>query len=98
MLSDSGSFHAHFYGLGEKPSEISPRFYPCEDEDIDTTLPWRVALDDDIQVESAGEASRREYINQKERDKEELEAMRYWRPKRRRLYEKATRRRAPTLP
>ena len=98
MQSDSGSFHARFYGPGEKPSKISPRFHPREEEDIDTTLPWRVALDDAIQAESAGEASRREYIKQKESDKEELEAMMYWGPKRSWLYEEAAARRAASPP
>ena len=57
-----------------------------------------MALDDAIQVESASEASRREYIKQKESEKEEFEAMRYWGPKRRRLYEEAAGRRASTPP
>ena len=63
MQSDSQSFHAHFYGLGEGPLEISPRFHPREGEDIDTTLPWCVPLKDDAQIESAGEASHQEYVD-----------------------------------
>ena len=63
MQSNPQSFHAKFYGPGEGPSKISFRFHPREDEDIDICLPWRMSLDEDISLESAGEASRREYIN-----------------------------------
>ena len=55
--NDSQSFHTRFYGPGEGPSKISPRFHPHEDEDIDTTLPWRMPVEDDAQIESTSEAS-----------------------------------------
>ena len=98
MQSNSQSFHACFDGPREGPLEISPRFHPCEDEDIDTTLPWCISLEDDAQIESVGEASCHEYINQKKRDEEEYEAKKYWGPRRRMLYEEAARRRTPTPP
>ena len=72
------SFHGHFSRPGESPSSKFPRFHPCKHEDIDTSLQWRVALEDDIQVEYVGEASRREYINQKKEYQAELEAMGRW--------------------
>ena len=73
-------------------------FHPREDKDIDTTLPWCIPLEDDAQIKSASEASPWEYINQKKRDEEEYESMKYWGPRRRMLYEEAARRRTPTPP
>ena len=75
MQSDSQSFHARFYGAREGPSEASSRFHPREDEDVDVCLSWRMSLDDDISVESTGEASRQEYINLRKKNIEEEEAM-----------------------
>ena len=98
IQSNPQSFHERFYGPGEGPSVVSPRFYPREDEDIDISLPWRMSFDEDFSFESAGEASRQEYINLRKRDAEEEEAMRQWGPRRRMLHEQATRRRSPPLP
>ena len=77
---------------------VSPRFHPREDEDVDISLPWRMSFDEDFSFESAGEASRQEYIDMKKRDAEEEEAMRHWGPRRRTLHEQATRRRSPPPP
>ena len=38
MQSNSQSFHARFYGLGEGHSEASSRFHPRQDEDVDICL------------------------------------------------------------
>ena len=73
MQRDPQSFHARFYG----PFEVSSRFHPREDEDVDTSLPWHMPLEDDASIESNGEASRQEYISPKRKDEAELEAMRY---------------------
>ena len=48
IQSNPHSFHGHFYPLGESPSSTFPRFHPREDEDIDMSLPLRVAVKDDI--------------------------------------------------
>ena len=47
MQSDPQSFHARFYHPGESPSPNSSKFHPREDEEIDMSLPWHVALEDD---------------------------------------------------
>ena len=57
-----------------------------------------MSLDEDISLESAGEASRQEYINLRKKDVEEEEAMRYWGPSRRMLHDQTTRRRSPPPP
>ena len=98
VQSNPQSFHEQFYGPGEGPSVVSPRFHPREDEDVDISLPWRMSFDEDFSFESAGEASRQEYIDMKKRDAEEEEAMRHWGPRRRTLHEQATRRRSPPPP
>ena len=98
MQSNPQSFHARFYGLGEGPSEISSRFHPRKDEDIDICLPCCMSLDEDISLESASEASCLEYINLRKNDVEEEKAMRRWGPKRRMLYDQAVRRRSPPPP
>ena len=98
IQSNPQSFHEQFYGPGEGPSVVSPRFHPREDEDIDLSLPWRMSFDEDFSLESAGEASHQEYINLRKRDAEEEEAMRQWGPRRRMLHEQAGRRRSPPPP
>ena len=56
-----------------------------------------MALEDDTQIEYAGEASHREYINQKKKnDQAKLEKMGRWGPKRRMLPEESAQRRSPT--
>ena len=45
-------------------------------------------------MESAGEASRQEYINLRKKDAEEEEAMRHWGPRRRMLRDQTSRRRS----
>ena len=77
MQRDSQSFHACFYGPGHGPSEVSSLFHPCEDEDVDTSLPWCVPLEDDAQIKSADEASHPENVDQKKKDKAEIEALRH---------------------
>ena len=47
MQSNHHSFHARFYHPGESPSPNSSKFHPREDEEIDMSLPWHVALEDD---------------------------------------------------
>ena len=59
------SFHASFYHPGESPSSTSSRFHPCEDEDVNTSLPWHIPLEHDTSIELASEVSRQEYISQK---------------------------------
>ena len=46
-------------------------------------------LENDLQIKSATEVSRREYISQKKKDEAELEMMRYWGPRRRMLCEES---------
>ena len=70
------SFHARFYHTGESPFLNFSRFNPNEDEDVDTSLPWHVPLEDDASIELAGKVSRREYISQKRKDQAEMETMR----------------------
>ena len=53
-----------------------------------------MALEDDIQIESASEALRREYINQKKEDQAELEAMGRWGSRRRMFHKESTWRRS----
>ena len=48
-----------------------------------------MSLDKDISVESAGEASRQEYINLRKKYIEEEEAMRHWGPRRRMFHDQA---------
>ena len=62
------------------------------------SLPWRVPLEDDAQIESTGEASHREYVDQKKKDRAELEAMKHWGPGRRMFHEEAARKRSCTPP
>ena len=47
MQSGPHSFYAHFYCPRESPSPTSSKFHPREDKDVDTSLPWHVALEDD---------------------------------------------------
>ena len=98
IQSNPQSFHAQFYGPGEGPSEISPRFHPREDEDVDICLPWRMSFDEGVSLESAGEASRHEYINLRKKDAEEEEAMRHWGPRRRMFNDQTIRRSSPPPP
>ena len=98
IQSNPQSFHAWFYGPGEGPSEISPRFHPREDEDIDICLPGRMSLDEDISLESIGEVSHQEYINLRKRDAKEEEAMRHWGPRRRMFHDQIIRRRSHLPP
>ena len=98
IQSNPQSFHAQFYGPGESPSEISPRFHPREDEDVDICLPWRVSFDEGVSLESAGEASRQEYINLRKKDAEEEEAMRHWGPRKRMFHDQTIRRSSPPPP
>ena len=98
MHRDPQLFHACFYGPEEGNSEVSSQFHPHKDEDVDTSFPWRMPLEDDASIKSAGEASCQEYISQKRKDKAELEAMRHWGPRRRMLHKEAAQRRSPTPP
>ena len=98
MQRDPQSLHACFYGPGEGRSKVSSWFHRCEDEDVDTSFPWHVPLEDNASIKSAGEASCQEHINQKRKDKAELETMRHWGPRRRMLHEEVARRRSPTPP
>ena len=81
------SFHARFYRPGESPSSTSSRFHHLEDEDVNTSLPWRVLLDDNALVELTSEASHQEYINQGRKDQVEMDAMQRWGFRRRALSE-----------
>ena len=57
-----------------------------------------MSLDEDISLQSAGEASHQEYINLRKKDVEEEEAMRHWGPRRKMLHDQTTRRRSPPPP
>ena len=94
MQSNPHSFHACFYRPGESPLPTSSRFHPREDEDVETSLPWCVPLEDDTQIETTAEASRREYINQNKEDQAEIQTMRHCGLRRRMLYEESTQRRS----
>ena len=57
------SFYARFYRYGEGHSSTTSRFHPFEYEDVETSLPWRVALNDDALVELVEKTLRWEYIS-----------------------------------
>ena len=90
------SFHACFTCHGDSPSSTFSRFHPREDEDVDTSLPWRVPFEDDASIELSNKVSCREYINQRRKDQAKMEAMRRWGIRRRMLYEEPAPRRSPS--
>ena len=88
------SFHARIYRQWVSSLSTSSRFHPREDEDVDTSFPWHVHLEDDASIELANEVSHREYISQKRKDQANMDVMCRWGFRRRAFYEEAVSRRS----
>ena len=70
------SFHTQFYPHGESHSSRSSWFHPLEDDDVDTSLPWRIRLELDTSYEFASDVSHHEYLSQVKKDQDEIHTMR----------------------
>ena len=89
------SFHACLYRHGKGPSSTSSRFHHLEDDDIDTSLPWCLQLDDSALVKLVVEVSCQEYINQRRKIQAKMNVLHRWGFRRRTFYEDDASQRSP---